>query len=118
MLCLLGVLMPDCAVTARGLNPQMQDHEPQVLVYGLLKVDRTWGTWGSYYNIPKAIFYLLRGTTQVLLNSKTTDRAKIPSSKHLFWRGKVVPKCVEGLADPSSFPPLLMTTATLSFNIQ
>ena len=24
-------------------------------------VDRIWGVWGSYYNIPKAIFYLLRG---------------------------------------------------------
>ena len=26
-----------------------------------LKVDRIWGIWGSYYNIPKAIFYLLKG---------------------------------------------------------
>ena len=25
-------------------------------------VDRIWGTWGSYYNIPKAIFHLLEGT--------------------------------------------------------
>ena len=24
-------------------------------------VDRIWGLWGSYYNIPKAIFYLLKG---------------------------------------------------------
>ena len=24
-------------------------------------VDRIWGIWGSYYNIPKAIFYLLKG---------------------------------------------------------
>ena len=23
-------------------------------------VDRIWGLWGSYYNIPKAIFYLLK----------------------------------------------------------
>ena len=23
-------------------------------------MDRTWGIWGSYYNIPKAIFYLLK----------------------------------------------------------
>ena len=23
-------------------------------------VDRIWGIWGSYYNIPKAIFYLLK----------------------------------------------------------
>ena len=26
------------------------------------EVDRLWGIWGSYYNIPKAIFYLLKGT--------------------------------------------------------
>ena len=25
------------------------------------RVDRIWGIWGSYYNIPKAIFYLLKG---------------------------------------------------------
>ena len=29
-------------------------------VYGPLKVDRIWGIWGSYFNIPKAIFYLLK----------------------------------------------------------
>ena len=26
------------------------------------EVDRVWRIWGSYYNIPKAIFYLLKGT--------------------------------------------------------
>ena len=26
-----------------------------------LQVDRVWGTWGSCYNKPKAIFYLLKG---------------------------------------------------------
>ena len=25
------------------------------------EVDRIWGIWGSYHNIPKAIFYLLKG---------------------------------------------------------
>ena len=25
-----------------------------------LKVDRIWSIWGSYFNIPKAIFYLLK----------------------------------------------------------
>ena len=24
-------------------------------------VDRIWGIWGSFYKIPKAIFYLLKG---------------------------------------------------------
>ena len=26
-----------------------------------LKIDRIWGIWGSYYRIPKAIFYLPKG---------------------------------------------------------
>ena len=29
--------------------------------YSPPSVDRTWGIWGSYHNIPKAIFYLLKG---------------------------------------------------------
>ena len=29
--------------------------------YSPPKVDRIWGVWGPYYNIPKAIFYLLKG---------------------------------------------------------
>ena len=29
--------------------------------YSPPQVDRIWGTSGSYYNVPKAIFYLLKG---------------------------------------------------------
>ena len=29
--------------------------------YSSRKVDRIWGIWGSYCNIPQAIFYLLKG---------------------------------------------------------
>ena len=29
--------------------------------YSPPQVDRIWGIMGSYYNIPKAIFYLLKG---------------------------------------------------------
>ena len=25
------------------------------------EVDRIWGIWGSYYNIPKTVFYLIKG---------------------------------------------------------
>ena len=32
-----------------------------VLANVMLRSDRIWGIWGSYYNIPKAIFYLLKG---------------------------------------------------------
>ena len=31
------------------------------LTMGLRFRDRIWGIWGSYYNIPKAMFYLLQG---------------------------------------------------------
>ena len=33
----------------------------ELWVYSRPQVDRIWGTWGSYYNMPKAIFYLLKG---------------------------------------------------------
>ena len=34
-------------------------------VYSPPSVDRMWGICGSYYNIPKAIFYLLKGDYRV-----------------------------------------------------
>ena len=39
--------------------------------YSPAKVDRIWGIWGSYYNIPTAIFFLLKGvyTLGILLGS-------------------------------------------------
>ena len=46
-------------------------------------VDRRWGIWGSYYNIPKAIFYLLledyKGLGFRILKPK-------PSKPIPFWR--------------------------------
>ena len=33
--------------------------------YSPPEVDRIWGVWGSYYNIFKAIFYLLKGDYQL-----------------------------------------------------
>ena len=35
-------------------------------IYSPPSVDRIWGIWGSYYNIPKAIFNLLKGDCRVL----------------------------------------------------
>ena len=29
--------------------------------YSPPEIDRLWGIWGSYFSIPKAIFYLLKG---------------------------------------------------------
>ena len=34
-------------------------------VYSPAQVDGIWGIWGCYYNIPKAIFYLLKGDYRV-----------------------------------------------------
>ena len=31
--------------------------------YSPPQVDRIWGIWASYYNRPKAIFYLVKGDT-------------------------------------------------------
>ena len=58
--------------TLMPLNTVKQDHQKATpisvnLLWVLLStysppsVDRIWGIWGSYYNIPKAIFYLLKG---------------------------------------------------------
>ena len=35
-----------------------------------LSVDRIWSIWGLYYNIPKAMFYLLKGAYNLLTMSK------------------------------------------------
>ena len=35
-------------------------------IYSPPQVDRIWGIWGSYYNMPKAIFYVLKGDYTVL----------------------------------------------------
>ena len=45
-------------------------------------MDRIWGIWGSYYNIPKAIFYLLMGdyTSVGARSSQTQLPQKLPNS--------------------------------------
>ena len=42
-----------------GLDPYPQPWPSTV--YSSPEVDRIWGIWGSYYNVPKATFYLLKG---------------------------------------------------------
>ena len=39
-----------------GQHRRNPNHKP----YSPPEVDRIWGIWGSCYNIPKAIFYLLK----------------------------------------------------------
>ena len=62
-------------------------------VYSPPSVDRIWGIWGSYYNIPKNIFALLRGdyTCRVhaprysmpgdILSRLTTEECWAPNTK-------------------------------------
>ena len=62
------------------------------------KVDRIWGIWGPYYNIPKAIFYLLQGDYRVwglgcrevavrtAETSKEEAVAKVASSCNLYLK--------------------------------
>ena len=42
-------------------NPKQVERSGCGVYCGFSQVDRIWGIWGSYYNIPKAIFYLLKG---------------------------------------------------------
>ena len=45
----------------------MTTHEGlQLRVYSPPEVDRIWGIWGSYYNIPIAILYVLKGDYRLL----------------------------------------------------
>ena len=44
---------------------QCQARFTRFRVYSPPEVDRVWSIWGSYYNIPKAIFYLLKGDYRV-----------------------------------------------------
>ena len=41
------------------------------------EVDRMWGIWGSYYNIPDAIVYLLNGDCQSVGTSNTVTLLQV-----------------------------------------
>ena len=43
------------------MDKKMQTEKEIGWGYRPPQVDRTWGIWGSYCKIPKAIFYLLKG---------------------------------------------------------
>ena len=56
-------------------------------VYSPPQVDRIWGIiWGSFYNIPKAIFYLLKGD---YIPAKHSPELRTPAS---------LPNCENGSA--------------------
>ena len=50
-----GLVATELALGAAGL------YRTRSRVYSPAQVDRIWGIWGSYFNIPKAIFCLLKG---------------------------------------------------------
>ena len=54
--------------------------------YSPPKVDRIWGIWESYYNIPKAIFYLLKGDYR---DTKTPLKSKLRVSMPM-WEDRMV----------------------------
>ena len=60
-------------------------------VYGPPEVDSIWGIWGSYYNMSKGIFYLLKGDYRVLASGfrfsnfgfeVTASWVPLPSPRH------------------------------------
>ena len=55
-------------VLGSGLKGRKIQHQQTAAItnhahsdYSPLQVNRKWGTWGSYYTMPNAIFYLLNG---------------------------------------------------------
>ena len=57
-------------------------------------MDRLWGIWGSYYNIPEAIFYPIKGDyipdrrlSFPKLHSKVSKRSDAPASKAVQEHG-------------------------------
>ena len=51
---ILGIMAKKMEITMYGLGFR---------IYDPAEVDRTWGIWGSYYNIPKAIW----GTVKIMV---------------------------------------------------
>ena len=50
-------------------------------------MDRIWVIWGSYYNIPKAISYLLKGAYKPSSQLMREQGQTIGFERH-FWDGK------------------------------
>ena len=44
-----------------------------------------WGIWGSYYNIPKAIFYLLKGDDVFVVAVAVVAAVEVPVAAPGFW---------------------------------
>ena len=49
------------SVTLDEESKDLLGREGRSYMYSPPQVDRIWGIWGSYFNIPKAMFYLLKG---------------------------------------------------------
>ena len=65
-------------------------------------MERLWDIWGSYYNIPKAIFYLLKGGYRFLLALVECFRQAL----EFPWpRAEVTPFFSDDAADPGADAP-------------
>ena len=53
--------MPAAGVNIQGLGLSACGYLCLSYSYSPHEVDRIWGIWRSYYNVPKAIFCLLKG---------------------------------------------------------
>ena len=77
-----------------------------------LEVDRIWGIWGLYYNVPKAIFYLLKGDYSCIFCMRSLKEfSLLPAAFGLLPQlvvqssvvgNTVVLACSRGLHEPSS----------------
>ena len=91
-------------------------------------IDRIWGIWGSYYNIPKAIFYLLQGDYKGLSWPNKDDKAsrviqlcRVIIEKEMkttiLYRGYIgviLEKQMETGTSPNTSPPLHRSMFNLS----
>ena len=58
------------------------------LGYSAPKVDRIWVIWGSYYKIPKARFYLLKGIIEGVSNLELIFASRILLGLPCFFRAQ------------------------------
>ena len=52
----------------------------ETTIWGLGFKDSIWGFWGSYYNLPEAIFYLLKGNYMFVAMTLESALLKAPGN--------------------------------------
>ena len=101
-----------------------QERNSRVGIYSPPYVDGTWGIWGSYFNLPKTIVYLLKGNYPFRVGGEgnmivSQDRV-IPINRHQhfcvlhFGAALKVPIILKNLHRHVHISRLLFLTCTLS----